>query len=199
MTKLKRRGGNGDRWRIPVKKGVPISTIVPLYNFRRLINGRVGLIGVFECQLCHVEHRDTVIGRVGRRHIGLVMPFTANHDHLVCCLSSVASVCGAGEERGWEVGPKPAKGGEGENKELVNRRSEIFLCNALSSVNKTVWISKSLWPCLFSLGRLRRVEKGLHLKAVSSSLNPDGAELNSLLWDVSRGILRIPFSFPLVV
>lgn len=81
-------------------KGVPISTIVPLHNLRRLINGRVGLIGIFECQLCHIENGDTVIGRVGRRHIGIVMPFAADHDHLVRCLSSVASVCGPGEGGG---------------------------------------------------------------------------------------------------
>ena len=135
MTKLK---GGGRGTVVVLLKGVPVSAIVPLYNFRRLINGRVGLIGVFECQLCHVENRDTVIGGVGRRHIGLVIPFSANHDHLVCCFSSVASVSGPGERRGRAVGPKPAKGGEGENKELVNRRSESFLCNATTSVNKTV-------------------------------------------------------------
>lgn len=68
----------------------------------------------------------------------MVDPSTADHDHLVCCLCSMASVCGPGEGRGREVGPKPAKGGEGENKELVNRRCESLLCNATTSVNKTV-------------------------------------------------------------
>lgn len=138
--KIKRRG-NGDGGRgtgmIPVKR-VPISTVVPLHNFRSFINGRVGLIGVFEYQICHIENGDTVIGRVGRRHIRFVMPFAADHDHLICCLSSVASVCRPGEEAGRVVGSKPAKGGEGENKELVKKRCESFLRNATASVNKTV-------------------------------------------------------------
>lgn len=125
-------------------KDVPISTIVPLHNLRRFINGRVSLIGFFECQICQVEDGDTVIGRVGRRRIGLVMPFAANHDHLVCCLSDVASVCGPGEGGDRAVGPKPTKGGEGEDKELVIRTCEIFLRNPATSVNKSVCISYSL-------------------------------------------------------
>lgn len=119
-------------------RGVPISTTVPLHHFRRLINGRVDLIGGFECQLCHVENGDTVIGRVGRRHIGILMPFAADHDYLVRCLSSVASVCGPGKGGGREVGPKPAKGEGGENIELVNRRCENLLRYTTTSGNKTV-------------------------------------------------------------
>lgn len=74
-------------------KDVLISTIVPLHNLRRFINRSVSLIRVFECQLCHIEDGDTVIGRVGRCHIAIVMPLAADHDHLVCCLGGVASVC----------------------------------------------------------------------------------------------------------
>lgn len=66
------------------------------------------------------------------------MPFAADHDHLVCCHSGVASVCGPEDGGGRVIGPKPAKGGEGEDKELVSRRYKKFPGNATNSVNKTV-------------------------------------------------------------
>lgn len=115
--KIERRGRG-----VNPTEDVPISTIVPLHNLRGFINRSVSQIRVFECQLCHVEDGDTVIGRVGRCHIGIVMPLAADHDHLVCCLGGVASVCKPGEGGARAVGPKPAKGREGEDKELVIRR-----------------------------------------------------------------------------
>lgn len=71
---------------------VPVSTIVALQHLRRFIGGRVGLIGGFEFQFCHIENGDTVIGRVGRSHVIFIVPFAANHNHLVCFIGRVAGM-----------------------------------------------------------------------------------------------------------